>query len=75
MCILCATPALAQKEVKEKKDSFLKEFYNDFLKYGTTDPLDAKTFPYLTTENFGPFAPDKLFAATNNLSEASLVAP
>ena len=35
MCILCATPALAQKEVKEKKDSFLKEFYNDFLKYGT----------------------------------------
>ena len=31
MCILCATPALAQKEVKEKKDSFLKEFYNDFL--------------------------------------------
>ena len=33
MCILCATPALAQKEVKEKKDSFLKEFYNDFLKY------------------------------------------
>lgn len=35
MCILFAVPSLAQETKKEKKDSFLKEFYNDFLKYGT----------------------------------------
>ena len=35
MCILWAVPSLAQESKKEKKDSFIKEFYNDFLKYGT----------------------------------------
>jgi len=40
-----------------------------------TDPLEDKTFPYLTTENLVSFFPTRLLAATNNLSEASLVAP
>ncbi len=45
------------------------------MKNGITDPLDPITFPYLTTENLMGLLPLMLFAATNNLSEASLVAP
>jgi len=45
------------------------------IKIGTTEPLLAKTFPYLTTENRHPFFLLRLFADINNLSEHSLVAP
>ena len=40
-----------------------------------TDPLEPKTFPYLTTEKLRSLDPLKLFAATNNLSAHNLVAP
>ena len=41
-----------------------------------TDPLDPTTFPYLTIENCAfDFLSVKLLAATNNLSDASLVPP
>ena len=39
------------------------------------EPLDPTTFPYLTTENLKSDDPTKLFAATNNLSEANFEAP
>jgi len=46
-----------------------------FRKKGITEPLEPITFPYRTTENVIGLAPRILFAAINNLSEASLVAP
>ena len=45
------------------------------LKNGTTDPREPTTLPYLTTENRVRCPPAMLFAATNSLSDASLVAP
>ena len=45
------------------------------LKKGTTDPLEPTTLPYRTTEKTESESPNKLFAATNNLSEASFDAP
>src|SRR5690606_19077738 len=45
------------------------------IKNGMTDPLDPITFPYRTTENRIGLLPRILFAATNTLSEANLVAP
>src|SRR6218665_4086 len=45
------------------------------IKKGITDPLEPITLPYLTTENLIGFQPVILLAATNSLSEASLVAP
>ena len=45
------------------------------IKKGITEPLDPITFPYLTTENLIGFVPLILLAATNNLSDVSLVAP
>src|SRR5690606_13687273 len=45
------------------------------MKKGITDPLDPITFPYRTTENLIGLLPLILFAAINNLSEVSLVAP
>ena len=45
------------------------------MKNGITEPFDPITFPYLTTENFILFSPVILLAATNNLSDVSLVAP
>ena len=50
-------------------------FSNNFLKKGTTEPLDPTTFPYLTTENLASLLPAILLAATKSLSEASFVAP
>ena len=47
----------------------------NLLKNGMTLPLEPITFPYLTTEKRHPSAPDKWLAATNILSEASLLAP
>ena len=35
LCIFISYSTVAQEAKKEKKDSFLKEFYQDFLKYGT----------------------------------------
>ncbi len=35
MIVLYAVPTLAQDNNPKKKNSFIKEFYNDFLKYGT----------------------------------------
>ena len=35
LCIFISYSTIAQETKKEKKDSFLKEFYQDFLKYGT----------------------------------------
>src|SRR5690606_36468589 len=46
-----------------------------FMKNGITEPFEPITFPYLTTEKRMGFQPVTLFAATNNLSEANLVAP
>lgn len=46
-----------------------------FLKNGTTLPRLPTTFPYLTTAKRVFFSPTYAFAATNNLSEASFVAP
>ena len=40
-----------------------------------TEPLEPITFPYLTTEYLTGEFPQILFAAINNLSEVSLVAP
>jgi nucleoside-diphosphate-sugar epimerase len=45
------------------------------LNKGTTDPLEPTTFPYRETANLVFLEPVRLFAATNNLSEANLVAP
>ena len=55
-------------------NTFFPDLIKD-LKYGTTDPLELNTFPYLTIENRKLLLPTRLFAATNNLSEASFVAP
>ena len=44
-------------------------------KNGITDPLLPITLPYLTIEKVISFAPVKLFAEENNLSEQSFVAP
>ena len=49
--------------------------FSFFRKNGITEPFEPITLPYLTTENFIGFAPRILFAAINNLSEASFVAP
>src|SRR5690554_5778966 len=46
-----------------------------FKKKGMTEPLDPITLPYLTTENRMGLSPLMLLAATNSLSEVSLVAP
>ena len=48
---------------------------SSFLKKGTTEPRDPETLPYRTTANLVLPEPTKLFAAVNNLSEQSLVAP
>ena len=56
--------------IRNKTPSFLL-----FIKNGITEPFDPITLPYLTTENRIGFHPVILFAATNSLSEASLVAP
>ena len=45
------------------------------IKKGITEPLDPITLPYLTTLNLTFLDPLILLAATNNLSEASFVAP
>ena len=45
------------------------------MKKGITEPLEPKTFPYLTTEKCLFFLPLILFAAINNLSEHNFVAP
>ena len=45
------------------------------LKILYTEPLLAKTFPYLTTENLVSDFPTILFAETKSLSEHSFVAP
>ena len=50
-------------------------FLIDFFNTSTIDPLLPNTLPYLSTENIVPSKPLTLFAATNNLSEQSLVAP
>ena len=44
-------------------------------KKGITDPREPITFPYLTTENLHFAEPEYEFPATNNLSDANLVAP
>ena len=54
---------------------YLFEFSIHFLKNGITDPRDPTTLPYRTTENDVPCGLPKEFAAINNLSEHSFVAP
>ena len=53
----------------------LKVLFFDFKKVSNTDPLLPKTFPYLKTEKVIFLLPLKLFAAINNLSAQSFVAP
>src|SRR5690606_41195644 len=44
-------------------------------KNGITEPREPITLPYRTTEKRVPCSPEYELEATNNLSEASLVAP
>ena len=50
-------------------------FFDCFINSGITEPLLPITLPYLTTEKDMSLLPFILFAARNNLSEQSFVAP
>ena len=46
-----------------------------FIRKGIKEPLDPKTLPYLTTENFVALFPAYEFPEIKSLSETSFVAP